>query len=334
MKILIIGGTKFIGLAALRALHADGHELAVLNRGKTEAELPEGVRRIVGNRDDMPAAREAIVDFGPEVVLHNVVSELAQVEGWIESCRDVARRLVMTSSCDVYAPFGRLHGTEEGEPIEGLLDEDGPLRSVMHPYRAFIDDEDDPRWRYDKIPCERAVLSADGFEGVVLRLPMVLGPGDPQHRLHGWIRPMLDERPGIVLDEGLARWRSTYGFVEDCGRALATACTHEAAVGRTYNVGEHVLSTRELVEEVAAVLGWSGDVVERAAEELPEDLRAGFGVEHSLTIDARRLREELGCMSPFSLRQVIEKTVAWERDNPPEPLPEPKYELEDEVLAG
>ena len=49
MRLLVIGGTRFIGLSAVRHLVTAGHEVTVFNRDQTEADLPDGVARIVGD---------------------------------------------------------------------------------------------------------------------------------------------------------------------------------------------------------------------------------------------------------------------------------------------
>ena len=55
MKMLVLGGSRFIGLHLVRLLHSRGHDVTVLNRGRTEADLPEGVARISADRDDAGA---------------------------------------------------------------------------------------------------------------------------------------------------------------------------------------------------------------------------------------------------------------------------------------
>ena len=52
MKILILGGTRFIGYTLLRELLIQGHEVTILNRGVTEASIPDSVERIQADRDD------------------------------------------------------------------------------------------------------------------------------------------------------------------------------------------------------------------------------------------------------------------------------------------
>src|SRR5258708_19715971 len=72
--------------------------------------------------------------------------------------------------------------------------------------------------------------------GTVLRLPMVYGPGDYQHRLFSYLKRMDDNRPVILLDEAEAQWRWTHGYVENVADAIALALTDELAPDRIYNV--------------------------------------------------------------------------------------------------
>ncbi len=110
---------------------------------------------------------------------------------------------------------------------------------------------------YDKIAVERVVLANADLPGTVLRLPMVYGPGDSQHRLFEYLKRMDDNRPTIPVDEGLASWRWTRGYVENVAAAVALAATNPRATGRVYNVGEDKgRSTIEWIEEIGGAAGW------------------------------------------------------------------------------
>ncbi|MGD9140210.1 MAG: NAD-dependent dehydratase, partial [bacterium] len=51
MRVLIIGGTRFMGPRVVARLACEGHEVTVFHRGKTTAELPQGVQEVVGDRN-------------------------------------------------------------------------------------------------------------------------------------------------------------------------------------------------------------------------------------------------------------------------------------------
>jgi nucleoside-diphosphate-sugar epimerase len=187
MRVLVIGGTGFIGRFLLpRLLDAD-HDVAVLQRPGSAKPLPDGARSVRGDRHDLSASAAALRAFAPHVVVDLILSSGRQAAGLMDLFRSHASRVVVASSIDVYRAMDVVHRREEG-PLELVpLREDSALRSKLHPYPAqlvremqqifgWLDDE------YDKIPVERAVLSDAELPGTVLRLPMIYGPGDPRHR--------------------------------------------------------------------------------------------------------------------------------------------------------
>src|SRR5262249_55919168 len=174
----------------------------------------------------------------PKVVVDMIAFNESEALDLMATFRGLARRAVVISSGDVYRAYGRFLGLELG-PIESTpLAEDSPLRTVLFPYRNQAQGPDDFFHQYDKIPVERVVMGAPALPGPVLRLPMVHGPGDPYGRLSTYLKRMDEQRPAIVLDEGLAHWKCPRGYVEDVAAAITMAVVDDRAAGRTYNVAE------------------------------------------------------------------------------------------------
>ena len=69
MKTLVLGGTRFIGLFLVKELLARGHQVAVLNRGLTQADLPKEVERLRADRDDPAAMKAALARRSFDAVL-------------------------------------------------------------------------------------------------------------------------------------------------------------------------------------------------------------------------------------------------------------------------
>ena len=330
MRALLIGGTQFLGPPLVRRLLATGHAVALFHRGRTHADLPTEVQHILGDRNRFVDHAAGLRRFGPQVVIDLIAFTEAHARGLLEVFRGVAERSVVLSSGDVYRAYGVFHGTESG-PVEPVpLNEGAALRSVPFPYRAMARGPDDLAYHYDKVPVERAVLGEPSLPGTVLRLPMVHGPGDYQHRLYPYLRRMDDGRPAILLDEATAGWRCTRGYVEDVAAAVALAATDPRAAGRTYNVGEAAARTEaEWVRAVGAAAGWKGEVVAVPGGRLP----APGNMAQDIVADTSRIREELGYREEVPPAEALRRTVEWERANPPGQPPPLDYVEEDRVLA-
>ena len=341
MRVLVLGGTSFIGPPIVRRLDALGHEMAVFHRGQTEAELPPGVEHLHGDRADLSGLAGDFARLAPEVVVDMRPLTERDARAVVDAFAGIARRLVALSSGDVYRAFDVLRGVESGPPDAVPLAEDAPLRPRLYPYREQPPRApDDPqRWRddYDKILVERVVLGNPDLPGTVLRLPMVYGPGDYQHRLFGYLKRMDDRRPAILLGAGLARWRASRGYVDNVAAAIALAATDDRAVGRVYNVAEpDALPEADWVRAIGDAAGWRGDVVVLPDDRLPPHLRQGLNAEQHLVMDSTRIRRELGYAEPVAREEALRQTVAWERAHPPATIPPEAfdYPAEDAALAA
>jgi nucleoside-diphosphate-sugar epimerase len=339
MRILVIGGTNFMGPLVVRSLSEQGHEITVFHRGQTQADLPRGVREILGDRRPIASSAAELQRLAPEVVLDMIPAIEQDAREIMSVFTGVARRVVAISSQDVYRAFGRVNGKESG-PVDAVpITEDSPLRENLYPYRGETPRAQDDlrRWQddYDKILVERVVMSDPELPGTVLRLPMVYGPGDYQHRLFNFLKRMDDNRPAILMDEAEAQWRWTHGYVENVAGAIALAVTVERAAGRTYNVGEPFTFTMaEWVDKIGQAVGWHGRVVLVPSGRLPEPLRWGINAEQDIVVDSSRIRRELGYEERVSLDEALKRTIAWERANPPKEF-DPKefdYAAEDALL--
>lgn len=337
MRVLVIGGTNFIGPHVVTALHRQGHEVTVYHRGLHEPELPTAVRHIHSPRASIPVFHfpSSLSDPAPDVVLHMFPVGEDDARAAVARFVGVARRIVALSSGDVYRAYGRLLGTEPGPPDPIPIDENAPLRETLFPYRQSASGPADWTYHYEKILAERALL-ASRLPATVLRLPAVYGPGDPYRRLRPFIKRMDDHRPTIVLEDTQARWRWTHGYVEDVAQAIALAVADERAAGRVYNIGEAKVPTMaERVREIGQVAGWNGTVVPLSAERLPSHLRAPYQPRQDLVVDTRRVRSELGFGESVSSEEGLRRTIEWERAHPPEkgdPGPA-EYAAEDAALS-
>ncbi len=312
MRVLVLGGTGFIGAAVVRALMGRGHAVALFHRGETAG----GVETIRGDRRQLDRHREAFARFDPEVVVDTIAYTESDAALLLETFRGLARRAVVLSSQDVYAAYGRLLRLEAGAREVAPLAEDAPLRAARYPYRAKARGPEGMAHDYEKIFVEAAVAGHANLPATILRLPFVYGPCDPQRRLRPYLERTRD--PEILLDRAKASWRWTRGYVEDVGEAIALATGNERAAGRIYNVGEEdAVTEAEWVRLVGEASGWRGEVRAVARRDLPEGLAEPYDFSHDLAADTGRIRSELGFRESVGRAEGVRRTVAWEAAQPP-----------------
>ncbi len=335
MRILVIGGTRFIGPFVVRRLCGMGHAVTVFHRGKTPGDLPAEASHLLGDRHDLAAFSGVFRRLAPHVVVDMIPVTGQEARDVVRVFKGIAERLVAISSQDVYRAYGRLIGIEPGDVEPVPLDENARLRSQRFPYRGQVE-PGDRLYDYDKILVEEAAMGDPECLGTVLRLPMVYGPGDYQHRLYPYLKRMDDGRPAILLDRGTAAWRSSRGYVENVAAAVVLAVVDAHSAGRIYNVSEpQAPSEAEWVGAIAAAAGWKGRIAVVPRERLPEHLAPGGNTDQPLVADTTRIREELGYREPVTRKGGLRRTVAWERAHPPEAV-DPRtfdYAAEDAALG-
>ena len=337
MKVLVIGGTGFIGSHVVRQLVEMGHEVMVFHRGETKADLPKEVQKIIGDRHNLSDYKSEFQKLAPQVVLDMIPYTAEDAQTVVDIFKNIADRVVAISSQDVYRARDILWQRETGIIDPTPLIEDSPLRSQLYPYRGLSDDPF--AYDYDKIPVEQVYLSAIELPATIIRLPMVYGAGDRQHRLHPYIKRMDDKRPAIVLEETIARWLGCYGYVENVAHAIALAVNDERAKGQVYNVSESPITVADLVKAIAKIIDWQGKVVILPKTQMPNTWKFEANLNQHWITDSTRIRTELGYTEIVSRHEALKRTIAWSREHPPEDISLGhsqllNYEDEDKILAN
>ena len=275
MRILVIGGTGFIGSRVTARLSAEGHTVAALHRS---ASNPPHIR---ADRESLEDAK----DFAPDVVVHIIAMAEAHARVAVETFAGIAKRLVVVSSGDVYRARNRFHRVEPGEPDPVPLSEEAPVRSVLFPYGGD----------YEKLLVERAAASDPRLPATTVRLGMVYGPGDAQHRLRPFLEP-------VTMSPGQCAWRPCRIYVDNAAAGIALCATHPAAGGRIYNLADaEVMTEREFAERCGASVRCDGE------ETSSYDWRQHW------VLDTTRIRDELGYREVVSTDDAIRATLEWER---------------------
>jgi len=185
MKALVLGGSRFNGLALVQELARTGNEVTVLNRGQTEAAFPHGVKRLSADRDDAESMRAAMGNGEWDVVYDVSGYTLRQVQTVVDLIRGRVAHYIFASSTVVYAS------------------------SRLLPYRETHADDDTARqndYGRNKIACERYLFGLhreSGFPATTVPFSMVFGPHnivpDREQRM---FKRLLSGRPVMIPGDG------------------------------------------------------------------------------------------------------------------------------------
>jgi nucleoside-diphosphate-sugar epimerase len=323
IRVLVLGGTGFVGPFIVKQLVERGHEVTLFHRGHHEPPLTEGARHV---HDEFARLPEHVSDLArrePDVVIDVSPGRSKGGHGVLHFA-EIARRGVVLTSMDVYRAMSVLWGVEGAGPPQPMpVTEESELRTQPSPDLT-------PEVDFDNLAVEQAVGAAE-FPVTVVRCPVIYGPLDTQRRLRPYVRRMADARPAIVLDSRLARLRMSRGYVENVAQAVVAAASDGRAAGRTYNVGEpDALSEAEWVRAIGDELDWQGEVVVADPAALPAELHVPLPAQ-DLFGDTSRIRRELGYVESVSRSEGLRRAIEWERaqqdDEPP-----PDYAAEDAAL--
>ena len=178
LRVLILGGTGFIGPHMVRRAIAGGHKITLFNRGRSNADLFPDVETLTGDRD---GKLDALRDRQWDVVIDNSGYVPRHVRDSAQLLAPNVGRYVFVSTGSVYAP-----GQER-------YDEDSPLLKAPEP----ASEEVNKYYGELKVLAEEAVRQAYPERHTILRLHIVAGPGDPTHRFTYW--PVRIDKGGEVI---------------------------------------------------------------------------------------------------------------------------------------
>jgi UDP-glucose 4-epimerase len=294
VTVLVIGGTEFISLHLVRALRREGHEVAVLNRGRRPGRLPAGVRTIVADRKDHAALARALADERVDGLVDVTYAPTtgADVTALLDALADRVGHVLLVSTGRVY---------DHARPIP--FDEDTPRTLYWGEYAE------------NKIAAEDVLLARHRERGLpvtIVRPTHVYGPLNTRNNETFFFDRLVRGRP--VLVPGAGGWLRQLGHVEDLADALVAMLGRAEAAGRAYNVtGEEAVTQVGLVEVIA-------DVVKRPLRLVhvppaPGGRPAPFG--QNLAYDCHavyttsRVRVELGIPPRWTLAAGLAHTFDW-----------------------
>jgi 2'-hydroxyisoflavone reductase len=234
LRILILGGTGFLGPKTVEVALARGHHVTIFNRGKREKYLPfnfEGVEHLYGNRDPKLPADDA---KGPDgALLHPDASPkgLEQLEGkaWdvvIDNSGYYPRHVgasaeLLARSCKQYIYISSISAYADNSVVDA--NEDAKLAELADPTVETMG-EGYVNYGGLKVLCERAAQAAFPGRCAVVRPGYIVGPGDPTDRFTYW--PVRIARGGDVVAPGKPEDPLQWIDVRDLADFLVTLAEH------------------------------------------------------------------------------------------------------------
>ncbi|MCZ2810142.1 NAD-dependent epimerase/dehydratase family protein [Modestobacter sp. VKM Ac-2979] len=180
MRLLVLGGTHFLGRHVVSAALDRGHEVATFTRGVSGAP-PAGARALTGDRDDLAALPTALDGWRPELVVDTSCQTRAAAEHAAAALADVAG----------YAFVSSLNAYRDWPP--------GPIAGEREPTWGSDEDSYGPV----KAHAERVLGAVLGERFLTARAGLIVGPHDPLHRLGWWLDRIAAGGRVVVPAEGL-----------------------------------------------------------------------------------------------------------------------------------
>jgi nucleoside-diphosphate-sugar epimerase len=237
VKVLVMGGTRFNGLALVQELARWGHEVTVLNRGQSNAQLPRSVRRVYADRTNHDQLREVLGAEEFDVVQDVSGYALADVQPLVELFRGRIGHYIFASSTVIYAR-ARVLPIRESDPVDRT--------------------ERQTEYGNQKLKVEAYLFGQyreNGFPASVVPFSMVLGPNniiaDREQRM---FQRLLLGRPVLIPGDGTTL--SQIGHVDDAAIAMRLMMLQPQTFGKRYNLtGRDYWSDEAYVDVCAELTG-------------------------------------------------------------------------------
>lgn len=187
MRIVVLGGTRFIGRHIVEALVSGEHQVSVFTRGRSADELPASVERLHGDRNDPAGGLDALRGRRWDACIDVSGYTPTQVRSSVELLRGAVDRYLFISSVSVY------------QDVAGPVLETHPLLEAA---AADVTDITPETYGPLKVACERVVEEAFGRRSTILRPQIVAGPSDPTGRHTYWVQRAASAGPMLAPGDG------------------------------------------------------------------------------------------------------------------------------------
>ncbi|WP_088242199.1 NAD-dependent epimerase/dehydratase family protein [Calothrix rhizosoleniae] len=233
MRILIMGGTRFIGVYLTQMLVEQGHEVVLFNRGNLPAPVPT-IRTIIGDRTDAGQLQEKLSSETFDIIFDNNGRKLTDTQPLADIFQNHVQQFIYMSSAGVYLKSDQMPHVE-GDTI-------------------------DPKSRHLGKHEAETYLMQEGLPFTSIRPTYIYGPGN-YNDLEAWFFDrIVRHRPIPIPGNGLHV--TQLGHVKDLAKAMSQVVGNPRTVGEVYNIsGDRFVTFDGLARACAAAVGKSPDEV-------------------------------------------------------------------------
>ena len=294
MRVLVIGGTKFLGPFVVEELLRRGHQVALFHRRQAQLEWAGSVAQIYGEAKDAKALSVAAEQVGAEALVDLVHCCREEAAAVAAAMQGRLQRSVHVSCASVYAPEALAPVLEEA-PTVGSGGREGAGVDALAKAQA------------DEVVLEAA--QAGRLSAVVVRLAPAYGPRSTRPLEWFLVKRALEGRLRIALpDGGVELWHR--GFVQNLAFGIGQALERSRIVGEVFNLGDERAPTlRQLTEMIGEALGHRWEIFSVPGQRWrfpPSGLRRGPAL-----LDLHKAKEKLRYRDLIKARDALEITVAW-----------------------
>jgi 2'-hydroxyisoflavone reductase len=326
MRILVVGGTRFIGRHVVEQAVDRGHEVTLFHRGRTGDDLFRADPRVQRRTGDRNTDLSALADGTWDATVDTCAYVPGQVQELAGALGERGGRYLLVSSVSAYQA-----------PEHPGYTEDAPLAELDDPTTEEVTDE---TYGGLKVLCERAAVDRFGPSTVIVRPTYVVGPDDYTWRFPWWVARIA--RGGEVLAPGPADAPAQVIDVRDMAAWMVgllergeSGAFHAASPAPPFSWGQQLDAIRAAVAPEGTTLTWvDGDFL-RAAGVEDGELPLWSGDDPDvlmMTADpARAVRTGLAARP---LADTVRDTLAWTRTVEPPEHPGVTADREADLLRG
>lgn len=297
-KILVLGGTSFIGRTLTEELIKTNNDITLFNRGKTNTDLFPDLKRIIGDRetDDI----QKITKQNWDIIFDLSCYYPNSLEKLLTAINGKVGKYIFVSTVSVYDIHNQ-NPILENEKTFSCSEED-KTNSQMYTYGIR------------KAECERVLLKQENLDKVILRPALVYGKYDNTDRFYYWIYHLLKQEKVLIPDTA-NKSLINFTFVEDFAKLMIYTAFNQTK-DQIYNATTHQPKTLlEIIKTIASKVNKNVELIEASNEFLNDNQikiwsDIAFYLPYNMTYDNSKLINEIDFkVEEFDLS--IEKTISY-----------------------